>query len=105
MKTPTDLLHLLSGHIGRGNGAGVAQLAATLGMSEREVRKLVVALRQDGVAVCGTPKSGYFIAANAEEMQETIEFLKHRALHTLTLASRMSKVPLPDLLGQLHVPT
>ena len=105
MKTSTDLLQLLAGHIGRGNGAGVAQLAAGLQMSEREVRKLVVALRLDGVAVCGTPKSGYFIAATAEEMQETIEFLKHRALHTLTLASCMSKVPLPDLLGQLHVPT
>lgn len=105
MKTPTDLLHLLAGHIGRGNGAGVAQLAARLDMSEREVRKLVVALRLDGVAVCGTPKTGYYIAATADEMQETIEFLKHRAMHTLTIASRMSKVPLPDLLGQLHIPT
>lgn len=105
MKTSTDLLQLLAGHIGRGNGAGVAQLAAALGMSERDVRKLVVALRQNGVAVCGTPKTGYYIAATADELAETIEFLKHRALHSLVLASRMSKVPLPDLLGQLHVPT
>ena len=59
----------------------------------------------DGIAVCGTPETGYYIAADAEELQQTIDFLKHRALHSLTLASRMSKIPMPDLIGQLHVPT
>lgn len=105
MKTPNDLLTILTRHIGRENGIAVAALARELDITERQVRELVTELRMDGTAVCGTPKTGYYIAASAEEAQETIDFLKGRAMHSLTLASRMSNIPLPDLLGQIHLPT
>jgi hypothetical protein len=69
------------------------------------VRHQVSALREEGIAICGHPKTGYFIAANAEELETTVEFLKSRALHSLHLASRLTKIPLVDLIGQLKLKT
>lgn len=103
--TKNDLFTLLANRVGAQNGASVKALAEQLATTPRHVRTLVSELRMDGIAVCGTPKTGYYIAADAGELQETIDFLKHRALHSLQLASRLSNVPLPDLLGQIHVPT
>lgn len=105
MSTKHDLFSLLAHRVGVQYGTSVRTLADLMRTTPRQVRKLVSELRMDGIAVCGTPETGYYIAANAEEMQQTIDFLKHRALHSLTLASRMSNIPMPDLLGQLHVPT
>jgi biotin operon repressor len=103
--TKTDLQVRLERHIGRGRGITAADLAMLLGCAERIVRELITELRLEGVAVCGHPSSGYFIAATREELEESIAFLKNRALHSLQLASRMSGMPLADLLGQLHLPT
>ena len=99
------LLNVLSRHIGKGHGLGVAALALQVGLQQRQVRKFVTDLRQDGVAVCGTPTHGYYIAGTAEELDETCQFLRQRALHSLTLESRLRKVPLADLVGQLHLRT
>lgn len=103
--TPADLLTILSHHTGRHNGIAVETLARMLGVAPRQIRTHVSALRSDGVAVCGTPVSGYFIAATADELEETCNFLRHRAMHSLQLESRLRNIPMPDLLGQLHVPT
>lgn len=103
--TSADLLAILSRHTGRHNGIAVDTLAEMLGVAPRQVRTHVSALRSDGVAVCGTPETGYFIAANADELEETCNFLRHRAMHSLQLESRLRNIPMPDLLGQLHVPT
>lgn len=105
MATSSQLLAALSHHIGRGNGISVKVLAQQLGTPERNVRTLVSDLRNEGNAICGTPKDGYYIAATAEELEQTCSFLHNRAMHSLTLLSRLKKIPLPDLLGQLHVPT
>lgn len=105
MKSKHDLFTVLACRVGAHNGVSVSALARQLDTTERQVRSLVSDLRMDGIAVCGTPKTGYYIAADACEMQETIDFLTHRAKHSLMLASRMSKIPMPDLIGQLHVPT
>lgn len=105
MKTSADLLQLLSDHVGSENGLPAKMLGVILGITERQVRELVSALRLEGVAVCGTPQTGYYIAANAAELDETCQFLRNRAMHSLQLESRLRKIPMPDLLGQLHVPT
>jgi biotin operon repressor len=105
MATASQLLTLLSRHIGKGNGIGVKALAAQLDTTERHVRTLTSELREDGHAVCGTPQDGYYIAATPEELQNTCEFLRSRAMHSLTLESRLRRIPLTDLLGQLHLPT
>lgn len=105
MATASQLLNLLSRRIGKGNGIGVRQLALQLDTTERHIRTLVSELREDCHAICGTPKDGYYIAATPEELQHTCEFLRSRAMHSLTLESRLRRIPLTDLLGQLHLPT
>jgi len=105
MATASQLLNVLTRHIGKGNGIGVKALATQLDTTERHVRTLTSELREDGHAVCGTPQDGYYIAATAEELQNTCEFLRSRAMHSLTLESKLRRIPLTDLLGQLHLPT
>lgn len=105
MATPDQLLTLMSRHIGKGNGIRVKRLAAELNVEERQARKMVADLREDGHAICGTPKDGYYIAATAAELDETCAFIRKRAMHSLCLESRLRKIPMADLLGQLHVPT
>lgn len=99
------LLNVMSRHIGRGHGIGVCDLALQLDVPERQVRSLITELRHDGVAICGTPKDGYYIAKDADELEETCNFLRRRALHSLSLESCLRKMPLADLVGQLHLRT
>ncbi|MHB1333420.1 MAG: hypothetical protein ACYCY1_12555 [Sulfuriferula sp.] len=106
MQTATAaLISALSKHIGQGNGISAEQLAQLLHCDARQVRKGISAARLDGVAVCGTPKSGYYIAATAEELEATCQFLRGRAMHSLVLEARLRKVPLTDLVGQMHLRT
>lgn len=99
------VLTVLSRHIGKGNGISAKQLEQQTDLLARMIRTHISDLREDGHAVCGTPQDGYFMAATSEELESTCEFLRGRAMHSLTLESRLRKIPLPDLLGQLHVPT
>lgn len=105
MATKHDLQAVLARHIGKENGATASALSATLGVTTRAVRHLVTELREDGAAVCGHPSTGYFIAANNEELEATCAFLRSRAMHSLQLESTLRHVPLPDLLGQLRLKT
>ena len=105
MKTPNDLLSVLSSHIGQTRGITAKGLAGQLDCAERHVRHLVSELRKDGTALCGKPNTGYFIAANAQELEETCQFLRSRAMHSLILEAQLRKVPLPDLLGQMKLRT
>ena len=109
------LLVALRLHIGRTNGVSARQLVEEVNalethqvrakMTERVLRHAVVALRLEGHHVCAHPQSGYFLAENIEELQQTTEFLKHRAICSLQQVAAMDKVSLPDLFGQLHLPT
>jgi hypothetical protein len=104
MASKTEVLNALSRHQGAGNGIGAKRLAEQLGMPPRRLRTLISELRDgDGMAICGTPSTGYFMAVTPEELQASCAFLEHRALHSLRLLSRMKKVSLPDLLGQLRL--
>ena len=108
--TRTELLALLQRHIGRERGVTAREIAARLSqggepVAERLVRELVTGLREEGVAVCGHPADGYFIAATREELEETCAFLRSRAMHSLVLEAKLRGMPLADLVGQLHLPT
>lgn len=105
MATTAQLISALSSHIGAGRGITARHLAARLDCPARRVRALVTEAREEGTAICGHPRTGYFIAETAEELEETCQFLRSRALHSLLLESRLRRVPLADLLGQLHLPT
>lgn len=106
MTTPSELLGLLSRHVGAENGIHVAEVARELGAEERHVRTLVTALRDDGCAVCAHPKTGYFIAANGEELERYyLKFIEARCMTGLRQISRARKIALPDYLGQLKLKT
>lgn len=110
--TPSSVLGELQHHIGAANGIHVRELVYRITGSvmreealERKVREIVTELRMEGQHVCGHPSSGYFMAETPEELQATCEFLYQRALTGLKQISRMKNVSLPDLRGQLHLPT
>jgi biotin operon repressor len=104
MSTTTKLLNVLSEHQGAANGISGRHLARRLRVPKREMRKLISQCRDEhGVAICGHPSTGYFMATTPDELHRSCAFLEHRALHSLRLLSRMKRVSLPDLLGQLKL--
>jgi len=105
MTTKSDLMTVMEKHIGKSSGIKGSLLSLALDVTTRKVRSLITECREDGVAICGHPTTGYYVAKTAEELEETLVFLKRRALHSLKLASALSKLPLEDLVGQLHLRT
>lgn len=110
--TPTLVLGMLGGHVGAKNGITGERLAMKCTgatepdtRSERLVRKAIETLRDEGFHVCGTPDTGYFMASTADELDRTCLFLYSRAMASLKKVARMKKVSLPDLRGQLKLPT
>lgn len=95
------LVNIMSTHLGRDKGVGVRALAAELAMPERRVRHLITQARRQGIPICGTPSTGYYIAVTADEIAEACGFLRKRALHSLHLMSVMLGVSMPTLAGQL----
>jgi hypothetical protein len=108
-----EVLALLSRHVGREAGISVRDIVTRItGIHypdehlERRVRRMVADLRgEDGIAICAHPRDGYYLAATAEELDECCQFLRARAMHSLTLEARLKKIPLGELLGQLRLPT
>ena len=104
MSGKTALLNALARHQGAASGIGARELAAELGVPPRRLRRLISLCRdEDGVAICGHPSTGYYMACTPEELARSCAFLEHRALHSLRLLSRMKRVSLPELLGQLKL--
>lgn len=110
--TADQVLTVLSNHIGKDNGIHVRELVQALtgqvftnGPMERKLRLIVAELRMEGHHICAHPQLGYFMAATADELEDTCDFLYERAMTSLVQISRMKQVSLPDLRGQLHLRT
>ncbi|MGC4076259.1 MAG: HTH domain-containing protein [Rubrivivax sp.] len=99
------LARLAQRHIGKSRGITAEQLAHEMGISERVLRSLVSDLRAEGTAISATPETGYFIAETPDELEESCQFLRSRALHSLRIEAQLRRIPLPDLLGQLRLET
>jgi len=105
------LLGALRRHIGRRNGVTATALCREiLGANptsghERHLRELVVELRKAGQHICAHPRDGYFIAETAEELQETCDFLRSRSMAGLEQVAAMQRVSIPDLVGQMRLPS
>lgn len=100
--TSAELLLLLMNHKGQARGIHMDAIASITGQAGRQLRHLVSELREEGVPVCGKPETGYFLAETAEELEQfCVNFLERRALHSLRLSSRLRRVPLSVLAGQL----
>lgn len=110
--TAGDVLSTLARHCGVANGAHIHELVheitgrhATPG-DERRVRKIIETLRrEEGSHICATPRDGYFLATRPEELDATCKFLFDRAMASLSQVAAMKRVSLPDLRGQLKLPT
>jgi len=110
--TPAQVLTELSHHIGQTNGIHVRDLVARITgqlianePQERKVRQIITDLRMDGAHICGHPSSGYYMAETPEELEHTLQFLRSRAMSSLALESRMRRISMPELIGQLTLKT
>lgn len=112
--TAARVLAALSRHIGAKNGISARLLALAVTdlapggdtrRAERQLRHVITALRLEGQHICGTPETGYFMAENDAELDRTCSFLYERAMTGLQQIARMKRVSLPDLRGQLKLPT
>lgn len=104
--TRSNVLSVLARYVGKENGIKVERLAHEAGCTPRQARAFVTALRDEGMAICAHPSTGYFIAANEHELERYfISFLEARAMRSLRLIARARRIPLPELLGQLRLPT
>jgi len=102
-----SVLAALSQHIGKARGLSAKDLVAQITWERatdaqcRMLRHVIEELRHEGHHICAHPSNGYFIAANSQELNEACEFLLSRAMTSLHQISKMKKVSLPDLHGQL----
>ncbi|MDE2468838.1 MAG: hypothetical protein KGL35_08860 [Bradyrhizobium sp.] len=107
----TQVLAALSRHIGADNGVGARELVReieglfVLKSDERLLRRAIEELRREGHHICGTPAEGYYVAGDEVELNRTCRFLYERAMTTLAQVAAMKRVALPDLRGQLKLPT
>jgi len=97
-------------HIGRDQGVTAARLVyEMLGRfdpeAERRLRRVIVELRLEGQHICGLPESGYSMAENSAELSAGIRHLHDRAMTSLRQAYAMRGLAMPDLEGQLRLPT
>ncbi|CAA0103289.1 hypothetical protein [Zhongshania aliphaticivorans] len=110
--SPDRVLFVLSRHIGEDNGVSVTKLAQEVTDSllvssgdERAIRAAVVSLRKSGHHVCAHPGSGYFLASTELELVRSCSYLFDRAMCSLEQVAAMRRESLPDLRGQLRLPT
>lgn len=94
---------MAANHVGRARGIRCRDLADSMGLPERTIRHMVSEARERGVAIVGTPDTGYFVAETPEELEQTCQFLRNRAMHSLRLLSRLTKTPLQELMGQMRI--
>lgn len=110
MITREQLFEVLKNHCGADNGMHMRDLAHRLygpgagDFEQRQIRKLIVCLRDEGRPICGRPDTGYFLAATPDELDTTCEFLIQRVMTTLQQIARMKGRSIPDLRGQLGLP-
>jgi len=107
---PDSVLAALANHIGASQGVCADDLVAEIGaepdgVSRRRLRQVVTGLRMLGHHVCAHPRNGYYMARTDDELDATCEFLMERAMSSLTQISRMRNVSMPDLRGQMKLPT
>ena len=109
--TKTDVLRALQNHLGKENGIPAEDLVKEIcgfklepSSQLRLLRRLITELRLEGNQICGHPTTGYYLAATADELNDTCNFLYSRAMASLKQVSRMKNIALPDLQGQLKLP-
>jgi hypothetical protein len=71
---------------------------------ERYLRQIVTNLRTAGFPILATPETGYYWPVNEAEIYANCKWLHGRAMTHLKMMSRLKKVGVPLLAGQLILP-
>jgi len=103
------LLAELTSHIGEMNAIGMPALYQAVYdrpwsdriNDTRRVRRLVTAARHDGMPIC-SDNTGYWLSQAGSEVEDYTTRLKRAALKKLRIVSRIKKISLPKLCGQLE---
>lgn len=95
--TMHDLLRHLGGHVGAVNALPARVAAARLQCAKADVARLVEQLRANGIAACGDPISGYYIAANADELRRQCAALQRTAEDALRTEAALRHVPINQI--------
>lgn len=108
--TPETVLAALQRRIGEANGMTVSQLAIEITgraspADERRLRQVIEQLRLEGHPICATPDAGYHWASGPTDLDRTCSYLVRRMETTARQVAAMKRVALPDLYGQLGLPT
>lgn len=72
----------------------------------RNLRKVIRRLRSEGTPIgssCSKNGGGYYLARTASELDQVADRFKREALRRLMVVSRMLKLSLPELLGQMRL--
>ena len=72
----------------------------------RRLRTIITALRQKGVPIGSTAAKnggGYYIVRAGSELDEYCGRLRRAALNKLMMESRLRKISMPELLGQMQL--
>ena len=75
---------------GKKNGTSAPRLADMLGTTTRRVSYIVEAARREGELIC-SGKSGYYLPASREELEETYRNMRARSLSMLFTIGKMKK--------------
>ena len=106
------LMVAMSRHIGRTRAIGMGELFEEVyGKSwdhrindTRSLRKLISETKEEGVPILSsssTTGGGYYLSGSDSEMDAFYEMRRKMALKILALESKMRKLAMPDLLGQI----
>lgn len=113
-KHVASLMVILSRHVGRENAVGMDELYERVFgepvrhkiNDTRHLRTLITELRRRGVPIAATSTAqggGYYLARATSELEEYCQKLRSRAMHSLVTESKLRKIALPELLGQMQM--
>lgn len=78
-----------------------ANLAALMGVPDRQMRRVIREQRRKGVPIVAMPDGGYKLAETEEEKQALLAMYRKRALDELDTCSRLAKAMQVD--GQMEL--
>ncbi len=99
-----DLVELIGARRGAGNAIPRENLCEALDyVGERAIRQAIKHLvTEHGVAIASGPE-GYYTPVTPEELARCCDYYHSYAMSCLTVESRLRKVSMPELLGQIRM--
>ena len=108
----TRILMIMSGHVGQGKRIGMGELYERVFEETydhrindtRRLRRLITELRRDGVAICSVASKnggGYWLASAGSELETYCKNLRIRAIKILGMESRIRKITMSEMMGQM----